>query len=123
MLPGKPIAESELASRTVTDAAADGAFAIQLSDVAGRIPVVRIEPGTAIRIADLKDRPEINAGDEVEVEVRNGAMRICAKARAEQSGRLGDTIVLTNLQSSARFRARVEGRSKAGLTVRSREQR
>lgn len=121
--PGQPIQESQVALKTMEDALVDGVFAGKVSEVAGRTPAARIEPGAAIRLSNLKAKAEIAAGDDVQVEVRNGAMRIYATARAEQSGRLGDTISLTNLQSLARFRARVEGRSKVSLTVQPRESR
>ena len=109
--------------RIVTDSPIDGTFALSVDEVAGRVPTSRIESGTAIRLASLRTKPEINAGDQVQVEVRNGAMRIYAVARAEQSGRVGDTIPLTNLQSSARFRARVDGRNKVSVSVAGKEQR
>lgn len=123
LLPGQPILKHQLEQRTVTDASMDGVFASKLDDVAGRVPVARIEPGTPIRIADLKVKPEIAAGEEVQVEVRNGPLRVYMTARAEQSGRRGETIPLTNVQSSAHFRARVEGTSKVSLTVQPRGER
>lgn len=115
--PGQPIEESQVAERDITDSTVDGIFASSVRDVVGRVPVSRIEPGTPIRLAALKARPDIAAGDDVRVEVRNGSMRIYAAARAEQSGRAGDVIRLTNLQSAAHFRARVEGRGRVSLTV------
>lgn len=120
LLPGQPIQASQLELRSIPGASVDGIFVASVRQVTGHVPVTRIEPGIPIRIADLKAKPDIVAGDEVQVEVRNGAMRVYAVARAEQSGRLGDTIPLTNLQSSARFRARVDGTKKVSLTVQSR---
>lgn len=120
--PGQVIRDDQVERKDTTEAPVDGTFASAAEEVVGRVPVTRIEPGSAIRLASLKLRPDISAGDEVQVEVRNGGMTIHAVARAEQAGRLGDTIPLSNLQSSARFRARVEGRNKVSLTVQPKEQ-
>jgi len=61
--------------------------------------------------------PEVQAGSEVQVEVRKGPMRIRTVARAERSGRIGDMIPLTNPESSAHFRARVDGKDLVVVTV------
>jgi flagella basal body P-ring formation protein FlgA len=114
---GEPIAESALESTVVTDGIAGGVYANSIGEVAGRVPRTRIEPGTAIRLSDLSSMPEIRAGDTVQVEVRNGAMRIRTVATAERSGRIGDLIPLTNPESATHFRARVEGKDKVVLVV------
>jgi flagella basal body P-ring formation protein FlgA len=123
LLAGQPIQEEQLERRVAADASVGGVFAVSVNEVAGRVAATRIEPGTAIRIADLKLKPDVAAGDEVQLEVRNGGMRVYGVARAEQSGRLGDTIPVTNLQSSAHFRARVEGKDRVSLTLQPRESR
>jgi flagella basal body P-ring formation protein FlgA len=115
--PGEPIAESQLEVVIVADGVDGGVYASSTGEVAGRVPRTRIEPGAAIRLSDLTLPPEIQAGDAVQVEVRNGPMRIRFVARAERSGWAGDTIPLTNLESAAHFRARVDGRDRAVVTI------
>ena len=114
---GEPIAENLLEMTVVTDGIASGTYATSIAEVAGRVPRTRIEQGTPIRLTDLASPPDIQAGEAVQVEVRNGPMRIRLVARAERSGRIGDTIPMTNPESSAHFRARVDGRNKVVVVV------
>jgi flagella basal body P-ring formation protein FlgA len=117
LAPGEPIAESQLATAMVTDGFDVGVYASSAGEVVGRAPRTRIEPGAEIRLSDLTSPPEIQAGDTVQVEVRNGPMRIRLVARAERCGWAGETIPLTNLESAAHFRARVDGRDRAVVTI------
>ena len=118
--PGEPIVASQLRTVTTTDGFAGGIYASTIDDVAGRVPTTRIQAAAPVRLADLKTSPEIAAGALVQVEVRNGPLRIYALGRAERSGRVGDTIPLTNPGSSAHFSARVEGKDRVSLTVQAR---
>lgn len=115
--PGEPIAAEALETVVTADAGAPGGWASSAAEVVGRVPRMRIEPGAAIRLTDLASPPEVRAGDLVQVEVRNGAMRIRSEARAERSGRAGDMIPLINPESSAHFRGRVEGKDRVVVTI------
>lgn len=115
--PGEPIAESQIETVAVEDGIDGGVHASSAGEVVGRVPRTRIEPGVAIRLSDLTSPPEVQAGDVVQVEVRNGPLRIRLVARAERSGWAGETIPLTNLESAAHFRARVDGKDRAVVTV------
>jgi flagella basal body P-ring formation protein FlgA len=117
LAPGQPIAATALESTVTTDGIFSGTYATSVAEIAGRVPRIRIEPGVAIRLSDVTSPPEIQAGDEVEVEVRNGAMRILLTGKAERSGRTGEIIPLVNPTSSAHFSARVEGRERAVVTL------
>lgn len=120
LLPGELIAAGQLKTVSTDDGFAGGIYASSLNEVVGHIPTTRIEALAAVRLADLKTPPEITAGTLVEVEVRNGAMRLYAVGRAERSGQLGETIPLTNPGSSAHFVARVEGKNRVSVTVQAR---
>lgn len=115
---GEPIPAEAIETIVVADAGAAGGWVTSETEVVGRVPRMRIEPGAAIRLTDLASPPEIQAGDLVQVEVRNGAMRIRSEARAERSGRAGDMIPLINPASSSHFRGRVEGKDRVVVTVR-----
>jgi hypothetical protein len=73
---------------------------------------IRVPPALTVMAA-----PEVQAGKEVQVEVRNGSMRIRMVAKAERSGRIGETVPLINPASSAHFRARVDGKDLVVVTV------
>lgn len=120
LLPGEPIAASQLKTVSTTDAFSGGIYASSPNQVLGRVPKTRIEASTPIRLADLATPPEIAAGALVEVEVRNGPLRIYSMGRAERSGHVGDTIPLTNPSSSSRFNARVEGKGRVSVTIQTR---
>jgi len=117
LAPGQPISATALEATATTDGIFSGTYATSVAEIAGRVPRMRIEPGVAIRLSDVTSPPEIQAGDEVEVEVRNGAMRILLTGKAERSGRTGEIIPLVNPTSSAHFSARVEGRNRVVVTL------
>jgi flagella basal body P-ring formation protein FlgA len=117
LVPGEPVQETALERVVIPHGIVNGIYASSVDEVAGRVPRIRIEPGAAIRLSDLTWAPEIRAGDEVQVEIRKGAMRIHLVARAENSGRTGDRITLTNPASSAHFHARVDSRNRAVVTL------
>jgi flagellar basal body P-ring formation protein FlgA len=79
----------------------------------GTMPLRTIAAGTEVR-SDLVTRSnDVTRGDMVEVEVRSGAARLAFSARAETSGRTGETITVRNPDSKSVFRARVSGRGRA----------
>lgn len=121
LAPGEQIREEQIETTVIKDGIAGGIYASALADVVGRVPRTRIEAGSPIRLFDVSSPPEVQAGNEVQVEVRNGAMRIRMIAKAERSGRIGDTIPLTNPDSSAHFRARVGGKDLVVVTVERRQ--
>jgi flagella basal body P-ring formation protein FlgA len=56
--------------------------------------------------------PEVERGDSVTVEVRSGAARLAFDAKAESSGRAGDSVLVRNPENGHLFQARVEGKGK-----------
>lgn len=119
LLPNVPITADQVEATVSTQPVGDTRYATSIDEVVGRVPRARIEPGAAIQGSQLTAAPDVRAGDSVQLEVRNGALSIRTSAKAERSGRSGEIIPLINPLSGARFAARVEGPSKASVTVTS----
>jgi flagella basal body P-ring formation protein FlgA len=114
---GQRIDERQLTTMIQADGVAAGVYAASMQEVAGHVPKSLLAPGVPIRLSDLTAPPEIAAGDRVEIEVRNGPLRIRSVAIAERAGRIGETIQFSTPGSPVRFRARVEGPLRASVTV------
>jgi flagella basal body P-ring formation protein FlgA len=84
-----------------------------LDRVVGRCPRRAIPSGASIHPAALDEPPAVSRGDLVDLEVRSGATHLDYVARAESSGRAGQTVSLRNAESKKIFPARVEGKGKA----------
>ena len=117
LLPGEPIVASQLKTVATFDGFAGGIYASSVDEVVGLAPMSRIEASEPLRLAQLKVPPDIVAGALVQVEVRNGPLRIYSVGQAVRSGRAGETIPLINPGSSAHFNARVEGKDRVSVTV------
>ena len=92
-----------------------GDTAESLDQVAGRTPLFDLNPGAEIRLSQITSPPDIDRGQEVQVEVRSGAARLVLVGKAESAGRTGDSIAIRNLESNRTFRARVSGKGAAVL--------
>jgi len=65
-------------------------------------------PAGTILTSDAIQQPTIvQAGQTVSVDVQSGGVDISILATADQSGRIGDTILMTNRSSGKRFSALV----------------
>jgi flagella basal body P-ring formation protein FlgA len=117
LAPGEPISEDRIEVVSIPAPWIDDGAVASVEEVAGRSPRVRIEPGRPIRRNELITIPEVTAGERVQVEVRNGPMRILAEGRAGRAGRIGETIPLVNETSGAKFQARVQERGKVVVTL------
>jgi flagella basal body P-ring formation protein FlgA len=115
---GAPIAPDQVRFETVK-AWPGAAPAAQVNVIAGRAPRRTIPAGAAIDPNMLILPKEVAAGDVVEVEVTSGAARLRFPAKASTPGRRGDSIVLINSSSGARFTGRIEGPGKASVRVTS----
>jgi len=85
----------------------------KIEDVVGRIPRRGVEAGKGVSAAILGEPRVVEKGDRVVVEVRTGSMKLTMDAVSETGGRSGETVVLRNLSSGKRFRARIEGKGRA----------
>jgi flagella basal body P-ring formation protein FlgA len=79
----------------------------------GTTPLRNIAAGAEIRSDLVTKSNDVSRGDMVEIEVRSGGARLAFNARAESSGRSGETIMFRNPDSKSVFRARVNGKGKA----------
>ena len=91
----------------------DPGFAATADQVEGRMLRGFIAAGSALKTANLEAPREITRGEVVTVEVHNGAAHLTMQARAESSGRRGETVQLLNESSGKHFRATVEGVGRA----------
>jgi len=95
----------------------DDGFARTPEDVVGRISRQPLQAGELISIRSI-DRPlDVDRGDSIMIEVRNGSAVIKAEGRAETRGRRGDTILVRNDTSGKKFRATVTGPKQAILAL------
>jgi flagella basal body P-ring formation protein FlgA len=81
--------------------------------VVGLAPRRRIPAGETISLRQLSPPADIRRGDRVDAEVHRGLARISVESAAESGGKRGEAILLRNLETGRRFRAKVTGRGKA----------
>lgn len=74
-------------------------------DVTGSIATLTLSPGTIITGSAVQRPFIVQAGQIIMVDVLNGAVDLTLDARADQAGRLGDRIMVTNLSSGKHFQA------------------
>ncbi|HWB87397.1 MAG TPA: flagellar basal body P-ring formation chaperone FlgA [Bryobacteraceae bacterium] len=113
---GKPVEAAQLRLETREEFPTSNVFAQSIDEVAGRIPRCSIPVGTEIRTSLLETPKDIERGDTVRVEVKDGGALLELDALAEASGSAGDKILLRNPQSKKQFMAVVEGKGKASVT-------
>jgi flagella basal body P-ring formation protein FlgA len=63
--------------------------------------------GAILVAQDITEPVVVKAGETVTVQVINGGVTISLNAVADETGRIGDTILLTNPSSGRRFSAQV----------------
>jgi len=110
---GEPIRAEQVRVETSNGFPAAGDLAQAVEEVVGKVPWHDVAADSALRLSLLAEPPEVGRGDMVEVEVRNGAMRLEMTAKAESAGRSGEVIRMRNLSSNRLFQARVSGKDRA----------
>jgi flagella basal body P-ring formation protein FlgA len=83
--------------------------------LAGTTAVMNLPAGTILNNNDIDTPVAVQAGQTVAVDVQAGGVDVSINAIADQTGRIGDNILLTNPSSGKRFTALV---TNAGLVVR-----
>jgi flagella basal body P-ring formation protein FlgA len=76
-----------------------------VAPLAGATALMTLPPGTILTQSNIGEPVVVKAGQTVSVEVLSGAVSVSVSARAEETGRIGDTILLTNPSSGQRFTA------------------
>ncbi|HTI00224.1 MAG TPA: flagellar basal body P-ring formation chaperone FlgA [Acidisoma sp.] len=77
----------------------------QPGEVTGSIAILTLSPGTIVTGSAVQRPFIVQAGQIIMVDVINGAVDLTLDARADQAGRLGDRIMVTNLSSGRHFQA------------------
>lgn len=113
---GAALAPDDLAIREEPDALDAGRQTYQdPAQLIGATAVMNLPAGTILGSNDIAAPVAVVAGQTVTVDVRAGVVDVSINAVADQTGRIGDTILLTNPSSGKRFTALV---TPAGLLVR-----
>ena len=106
LLPGQPIGPGDV--RLALTPVALFAGREVYSDPAqllGTIPLVGVAAGGIVAQSAIAQPVVVKAGQTVEVTVVSGAVSVSVTAVADETGRVGDTILLTNQASGRRFTA------------------
>ncbi len=66
-----------------------------------------LNPGTILTDSSVEEPVVVQAGQTVTVHVRSGGLDVTVNAVAEQTGRIGETILMANPSSGQHFSALV----------------
>ncbi|GAA0787600.1 hypothetical protein GCM10009109_10410 [Marinobacterium sediminicola] len=97
----------QLQERDVTSLGGD--YFQRQQDVSGRMARINISTDTVITPRMLTLAHAVDRGDPVIIEARRGSVLIRTEGTAQDQGRIGDTIDVTNNRSGNRIRAQVTG--------------
>lgn len=75
------------------------------ADLIGSVPVMSLSPGTIVTAAGITQPVVVQAGQSAAVTVHSGGLSLTINAIADETGHVGDTILMTNPASGQRFRA------------------
>ncbi len=84
-----------------------------IAELERRTPRRPIRAGEIVTLHATVPAPDVHNGQQVQVEVRQGAVKLTLPARAEGSGRTGSRVWLRALEGGKRFPARVLGPGQA----------
>lgn len=77
------------------------------ASLTGATALMTLPAGTILTQNNIGEPVIVQAGQTVSVQVLSGAVSVSVSARANETGRIGDTITLTNPSSGQRFTALV----------------
>jgi flagella basal body P-ring formation protein FlgA len=84
------------------------------ADLTGASALMNLPAGTILTVSDIAEPEVVKAGQTVTVSVETGSITVSLSAVADQSGRVGDTVLMTNPASGQHFPALV---TRDGLLV------
>ena len=105
---GKAIELSQLIVKTGPRFPFEPVLMTSLESVVGRRAARTLPAGTPITAAMLTIAHDIERGDMVAVEVRVGAATLAFEAKAEGSGRAGESIMIKNPENGKSFLAKIQ---------------
>jgi flagella basal body P-ring formation protein FlgA len=83
-------------------------------DAIGGLAVMSLPAGAILTASNIEQPLIVKAGQTISINVRSGDVDVTITGRADESGRLGDTIAVTNPSSGKQFEALV---TRAGALV------
>lgn len=77
------------------------------SQLLGASAIMSVAAGSVLNPADIAEPVMVKAGQTVSVQVISGGVQLSLNAVADETGRIGDTILFTNPSSGRRFSAQI----------------
>ncbi|HEU0140340.1 MAG TPA: flagellar basal body P-ring formation chaperone FlgA [Bryobacteraceae bacterium] len=115
--PGREIVAAQVRLVVVEDFPSKDPGLASVSAAVGQVPRRWIRAGEVLRPNLVTKPPEVKRGDRVQVQVESGSARIIVQALAESNGAAGEPVVVKNLISGNRFRAKVQAKGKVLVSV------
>jgi len=106
---GDLISKSDIEWITIPESRLSRTTLIDIDQIVGMAAKRAIQPGKSIAQNDLRRPLLVNRGETVTMVLNTPSMQLSAKGRALQSGSNGDTIRISNLQTSTVIDAVVTG--------------
>lgn len=106
---GKPVDAADLVVE-VRRVAPFSSPALQPEEVAGRVASRTLRAGEVIRPQLLRPKPEVAAGQQTEIEVRSGAVRLKLRGVAERQAGMGEPVAVRTAIGKKRFLGIVIGK-------------
>jgi flagella basal body P-ring formation protein FlgA len=111
MQPGDEITPEKVRTEQHETGLAAAGLATSAVELVGRTARTRITAGSALLVAQFEKANDVIRGATVKVEVHDGEALLLFDARAETSGRTGDTISVVNPANNKAFKAKIVGKN------------
>jgi flagella basal body P-ring formation protein FlgA len=112
---GKTIAREDVKAAVVEIADARLAYLRQTEDAIGKVARQTLSPGDPLTRESLTNPFLVRSGDTVHLRLERNGIQLATLARAEQDGRLGQTIRIRNLDFARSLKAQVVGRGEVKI--------
>jgi len=109
--PGEEMTPEKLRTEERETGLGVAGFAASPADLLGRLSRIRIAAGSPLLLAQFEKGNDVVRGSTVKVEVRDGAAVLLFDARADTSGRTGDSVFVVNPANNRAFKAKVVGKN------------
>jgi flagella basal body P-ring formation protein FlgA len=111
-LPAGRVIEARQVRLEETDVSPSNQTPPSLDQVVGKVPRRAIAVATAITASLVEEPKDVEHGDVVQVDVRNGGAHLELEGRAQADGRKGQVIPVRNLATGKSFSARIRDKGK-----------
>jgi flagella basal body P-ring formation protein FlgA len=106
---GDPLGEHNLELRRIEAAYGTSHWLTALDDVRGMVAARDLRAAQQLSVGAAVAPAVVARGDQVTLVVNNSRIRVATRAIAQESGRVGDPVVVTNLSSGTTVQATVAG--------------